>query len=83
MNNGVYFYTFAVLHDVPNVCGVCNSKPPIFRYEFCDGEQKPDAAYLKGFCCTCCAHKLLGVLENVGRKEWTREEAALESMLSN
>jgi hypothetical protein len=82
MTNRIYFSTFDLLHDVPNICGVCASNPPMFRYEFSDGDEQR-AEYMKGFCCASCASKLLSVLEDVERQEWAREQAALESMTSN
>jgi hypothetical protein len=82
MTDGLCFATFSLLHDVPNICGVCTSKPPILRYEFCDGDEKP-AEYMKGFCCASCASRLLSVLEDVERQEWAREQADPGSMVSN
>lgn len=63
-NNRVCFTTFDLVHDLPKVCGVCASNPPIFRYAFSDDED-PRAEYMKGFCCGFCAVKLLNVLEHV------------------
>ncbi len=74
MNSRVYFATFDLLHDVPNVCGVCISNPPVFRYEFwADGKD------MQGFCCAPCAAKLLTVLERVESQEWAREQGVLEA----
>jgi len=81
MNNRVCFSTFDLFHDVPNVCGVCTSNPPIFRYEFCDGDEKQAAEYIRGFCCASCASKLLSVLENVERQEWAREQAVAPELI--
>jgi len=83
MNNRVCFHTFDLVHDVPSICGLCNSSSPIFRYEFCEGDENQRAEYMKGFCCASCASKLLTVLEDAERKQWAREQAGLESMPSN
>ena len=79
MNNRVCFATFDPLRDVPNMCGVCVSNPPIFRYEFCADDENARAEYMKGFCCSHCAVKLLEVLEHAESQEWAREQAALEA----
>jgi len=79
MNNRVCFAAFDPLHEVPKVCGVCVSNPPIFRYEFREGDEDTRAEYIKGFCCASCAAKLLEVLEHVESQEWAREQAALEA----
>ena len=78
MNNRVSFATFDLFHDVPKVCGVCMTNPPIFRYEFSDGQQAMRAEYMKGFCCAACTAKLLEVLEDEESREWTHEEGARE-----
>jgi hypothetical protein len=79
MNNRLCFATFDPLHDVPNVCSVCVSSPPIFRYEFCADDKETRAEYMKGFCCAPCAAKLLTVLERTESQEWAHEQAALEA----
>jgi hypothetical protein len=79
MNNRLCFATFDPLHDVPNVCGVCISNPPILLYEFRADDKDAQAEYMKGFCCASCAAKLLTVLENAGSQEWAREQTALEA----
>jgi hypothetical protein len=79
MNNRLCFATFDPLHDVPNVCGVCVSNPPIFHYEFCGDETDVRPEFMKGFCCTPCAAKLLEVLEYAESREWAHEQAALEA----
>ncbi|HEV2716742.1 MAG TPA: hypothetical protein VGU64_15880 [Terriglobales bacterium] len=79
MNNRLCFATFDPLHDVPSVCSVCASNPPVFRYEFCADEENTHAEYMKGFCCASCAAKLLRVLEHVESREWAEEQAALEA----
>jgi hypothetical protein len=79
MTDRVCFSTFDLFHDVPEICGVCASNPPIFRYEFCNGDEKGPAQYMKGFCCASCASKLLDVLEHVERQEWAVEQTVLEA----
>jgi hypothetical protein len=79
MNNKLCFAAFDPLHDVPNVCGVCISNPPIFRYEFRADDKDAQAEYMKGFCCASCATKLLRVLERSESREWACEQAALEA----
>jgi len=77
--NRICFSTFNLLHDVPNVCGVCTSKVPIFRFEFLDDGENTRAEYMKGFCCAPCAVKLLEVLEYIESQEWERERSALKA----
>jgi hypothetical protein len=79
MSNRVCFSTFDLFRDNPNVCGVCMSSAPIFRYEFIEDGEDIRSEYIKGFCCASCAAKLLEVLEDVERRDWTREQAALEA----
>lgn len=76
MTNRLSFSTFDLLHDVPTICGVCATNPPIFRYTFFDGDEKEQAEYIKGFCCASCAVKLLEVLEQVEPQEWAGEQAS-------
>jgi hypothetical protein len=76
--NSARFSTFDLPRDVPNVCGVCLSNTPIFRFEFLDDCKNMLAEYMKGFCCAPCAIKLLEVLEHVESQEWAHQQAALE-----
>jgi hypothetical protein len=79
MSNRVCFSTFDFFRDAPNVCGVCMSSAPIFRYEFLEDGENIRAEYMKEFCCASCAGMLLEVLEDVERRDWAREQAALEA----
>jgi len=79
MANRLCFSTFDLLHDVPTMCGVCASNPPIFRYAFHDADDREQAEYMKGFCCASCASKLWEVMEHMESQEWAREQAALEA----
>jgi hypothetical protein len=79
MSNKVCFSTFDLFRGAPNVCGVCMLSAPIFRYEFLENCENVREEYMKGFCCASCADKLLEVLEDVERRDWAREQAALEA----
>jgi len=77
MIDSLFFAGFDPLHEVPEVCTVCSSQPPVFSFDYhtlgADGE--PQA--MKGFCCKACAAEFLKKLERVESLEWASEEAAL------
>jgi hypothetical protein len=79
MSNRLCFATFDPLREAPSVCNVCSSNPPIFRYEFRVDDKGSGTEYIKGFCCACCARKLLAVLEHEESSDWALEQAALEA----
>jgi hypothetical protein len=80
MYNRVCFTTFDLCQDVPNVCGVCTLRPPVFRYAFSDDESAR-AEYMKGFCCGSCAVKLLDVLEYTKSQALEKKAERLRSSL--
>jgi ferredoxin len=72
MYSSLHFTTFDPLRDAPELCGLCEVRPPVFHFEF-----KNDKAPSSGFCCEMCATRLLKKLERTESQEWAEEEAAL------
>lgn len=77
MHNSLLFTTFDPRRDAPEMCSVCHSLPPVFRFEFeaTGGEDAPCS--IKGFCCEPCATRLLKALESSESREWAEEATAL------
>jgi len=78
MKPSIFFSAFELLRDNPEMCNVCNSKPPAFNYklETCGEDGEPEEQ--KGFCCSRCAVELLQELGHAESQKWAEEEAALE-----
>jgi len=77
MIDSLFFAGFDPLHDVPALCTVCSSRPPVFGFDYHARDAKGESQATKGFCCSACAAELLKKLENVESQEWASEEAAL------
>jgi len=75
----LFFAGFDPLHEVPEVCTVCASRPPVFSYDHHAFDSKGQPQRTTGFCCAPCAAVLLKKLERAESQEWAEEEAALES----
>lgn len=79
MRGSLHISTFDPMHEVPEVCNVCGSKPPIFFYDWFPSGQESDPQNIEGFCCAACGAELLKKLERLEAREWAREEAALKA----
>jgi hypothetical protein len=77
MQSTVLFTTFDPLRDAPEMCSVCHSQPPVFRFEFGTADEDEAPYSIKGFCCESCATRLLKILECTESREWAEEAAAL------
>jgi len=79
VKDSISFYAFDLLREVPEVCNVCASAPPVLRYNVhsCAPEGEPQET--QGFCCAQCASRLLRKLESTEIREWKQEKAALEA----
>jgi len=77
MYNSLHFTTFDPLRDAPEVCGLCQARPPVFHFEINSNADPKESFSRKGFCCDVCATRLLKKLERTESQEWAEEEAAL------
>jgi ferredoxin len=77
MHNSLHFTTFDLLRDAPELCGLCEARPPVFHFEFNSDAYQEKPFSRKGFCCEVCATRLLKKLERTESQEWAEEEAAL------
>jgi len=77
MMDSLFFAGFDPLHEVPEVCTVCSSRPPVFTYDYRALEENGESQKTTGFCCVPCAAALLKKLERSESQEWSAEEAAL------
>jgi hypothetical protein len=79
MNGKVSFRAFEpLLHDAPQLCNLCLSKAPAFKYEY-HTEEHQQEKNRTGFCCLFCAPQLLKKLASVESHRWAEEEAALKA----
>ncbi len=78
MIDSLFFAGFDPLHEVPEVCTVCSSHPPVFSFDYHALDEKREPKKTSGFCCVACAVQLLKKLERAESKEWAEEESALE-----
>jgi hypothetical protein len=78
MLDSLFFTGFDPLHEVPEVCKVCSSHPPVLSYDYRSLDENGDTQKSTGFCCASCAAELLKKLEAAESQEWAEEEAALE-----
>jgi hypothetical protein len=79
MRPSVLFSAFDPLHETPERCDVCESKPPVFSYEFATYRPRGEAEEKKGFCCARCTTLLLRTLQRDESQRWAEEEAALRA----
>jgi hypothetical protein len=79
MRGSLHLSTFDPMHEVPEVCNVCGSHPPVFFYEWLPYDEETEPQNVEGFCCGDCGVALLKTLERREAREWAEEEAALEA----
>lgn len=77
MHNSLHFTSFDPLRDAPELCGLCQVRPPVFHFEFNSDAYQKESFSSRGFCCEACATRLLKKLERTESQEWAEEEAAL------
>jgi hypothetical protein len=77
MMDSLFLSGFDPLHEVPEVCTVCSSRPPVFSFDYRGLDEAQKSKENKGFCCAPCAIVLLTQLERSESQEWASEEAAL------
>lgn len=78
MKPSVFFSAFEPLHEVPQVCDVCNLDPPTLSYEFETTGEAGEPEGQSGYCCRWCAAELLHKLERADAQRRGQEEAALK-----
>jgi hypothetical protein len=78
MKPNVFFSAFEPLHEVPQVCDLCQMDPPVLSYEFETTGELGEPEERKGFCCRWCATELLHKLERAEALRREAEEAALK-----
>jgi hypothetical protein len=83
MRPSLFFSAFEPLHETPESCDICKSKPPVVSYEFTSYGIRGEAKEKKGFCCAHCSTLLLRTLESDESQRWVEEEAALEADASD
>jgi hypothetical protein len=79
MKPSLFFCAFEPLQETPEVCDVCNSNPPVLRYEFATYGTQGEGKEKKGFCCARCTTGLLRILVRDESRRWAEEEAALKA----
>jgi hypothetical protein len=79
MRPSLFFSAFEPLHERPEVCDVCHSRPPVLSYEFATYGTAGEAKEKKGFCCADCTTTLLRILERDESQRWAEEEKALKA----
>lgn len=79
MRGSLHISAFDPMHEVPEACNVCGSKPPVFHYDWLPYSEAIEPQSAEGFCCADCAAELLKKLERGEAREWAEEEAALEA----
>ena len=77
MMDSLFFYGFDPLHEVPEVCTVYASHPPVFSFDYRGLDESGESQKTSGFCCAACAAMLLQRLERAESQEWADEEAVL------
>ena|ERR1700758_352725 len=78
MNPRLLLCAFEPLREIPTVCDICCSHPPVLRYEFDEYDEDGESHQHEGFCCVRCATELVHKLENCEAKRWRLEEVALK-----
>jgi len=80
MTHKYSFRTFdPLLHDAPQVCGLCRENRPVFQFESYRDDIGQEAQETSGYCCARCAIESLLRLETEERAGWEQEEAALQA----
>jgi len=80
MTHKYSFRTFdPLLHDTPQVCGLCRENRPVFQFESYRDDIGQEAQETSGYCCARCAIESLLRLETEERARWEQEEAALQT----
>jgi hypothetical protein len=80
MANKVCFTGFdPFMGDSPELCDLCSSRPPIFKYQCSNSREREQCEYLLGFCCQPCTQRLLDQLQQSESREWAEEESALNA----
>lgn len=77
MHNSLHFTTFDPLRDAPELCQLCDRRPPVFYFELSIEKAAEEPSQRKGFCCDVCAARLVRTLERTESQQWSAEEAAL------
>lgn len=77
MMDSLFLAGFDPLHEVPEQCTICSSRPPVFCFDYRGWDEKQNPQESKGFCCTSCAISLVKQLDRAESQEWESEEAAL------
>jgi ferredoxin len=77
MIDSLFFGGFDPLHEVPELCTACASRPPVFSYDYHALGANGEMQKTSGFCCAACASELLKKLERAESQEWAEEEEAL------
>ena len=75
--DSLFLSSFDPLHEVPELCTLCSSRPPVFCFDYRGWDEKQNPQETKGFCCSPCAIVLVSKLERAESQEWASEEAAL------
>ena len=75
----LFFASFEPLHEVPEVCSLCSSSSPVFRYDYRTVNERGEPSRTTGFCCAACASVLVRRLETAESRQWEEEESALEN----
>jgi hypothetical protein len=78
MKPRLLLYALEPLREIPSLCEVCSTSPPVLRYEFQEYGRNGEITETKGFCCWNCANGLLRKLERSEAQKWSEEEAALK-----
>ena len=80
MTHKYSFRTFdPLLHDAPQVCGLCRENRPVFQFECYRDDIGQEAQESSGYCSARCAIESLLRLETEERARWEQEEAALQT----
>lgn len=77
MMDTLFFAGFDPLHEVPDVCAICQTRPPVFNFDYRALAENREVEKTTGFCCPLCAARLLKKLERAESQEWASEESAL------
>jgi hypothetical protein len=79
MRASLFLAAFDQMHELPQVCGLCKVKPPVFNYEFRGYGRTGELSHTEGFCCAPCAGEMVNKLERNEVRLWEQEETALEA----
>ncbi len=76
MRESILFSAWQDADKTPEICPLCQERPPIFEYRMTPEEGTAEQGQgLHGHCCVQCGQQLLATLEVLTLARWAEESA--------